>query len=202
MSRIERILLIRHGQTDWNIEGRWQGSLPVGLNDVGREQAKALASYLSERKIGSIYCSDLPRALDTALAISDVVGITPQIDTRLREFNLGVFQGLTREQIKERYPQEHQDFEADYWNFAVTNGESRRALQSRAYEAFQDIVSRAVGPEVAIVSHGGTIRMLLLRLFDGAPQLNHFHVENTSMTTLIPEDDHWHLDELAVIPHL
>jgi len=202
MTQIERVLLIRHGQTDWNIEGRWQGTLPIGLNDIGREQAKALAHYLAERKLGSIYTSDLPRALDTAIAVGSVHGITPQIDVRLQEFNLGVFQGLTREEIRERYAADFNDFETDYWDYIVKDGESRRMLQARAYQAFQHIVIRAFGPEVAIVSHGGTIRMLLLRLFEGAPELNHYHIENTSMTTLVRENDIWHLDELAVVPHL
>lgn len=202
MTQIERVLLIRHGQTDWNVDGRWQGTLPVGLNEIGRAQAKALAEYLKDHRIGSIYASDLPRAFDTAQAIGDVVGVTPRPDIRLQEFNLGIFQGLTREEIKERYSKEFRDFEANYWDYVVANGESRRALQNRAYGVFQDIVNQAIGPEVVIVSHGGTIRMLLLRLFDGAPELNHFHVENTSLTTLLREGDYWKLHELAVVPHL
>lgn len=202
MTQIERVLLIRHGQTDWNVDGRWQGTLPVGLNEIGRAQAKALAEYLAQHKIGSIYTSDLPRAFDTAQAIGDVVGVIPQPDIRLQEFNLGIFQGLTREEIKERYAKEFRDFEANYWDYVVAKGESRRDLQNRAYAVFQDILSHAVGPEVAIVSHGGTIRMLLLKLFEGAPELNHFHVENTSLTTLLREGDYWKLDELAVVPHL
>ena len=202
MTQIKRLLLIRHGQTDWNIEGRWQGTIPVGLNDVGRIQARALAMHLAQRQIGSIYSSHLPRAFDTAKVIGDTIGVVPQTDERLQEFNLGVFQGLTRHEISQRYPNEWHDFEADYWNYSVTNGESRRALQNRAYDVFQHIVANAVGPEVAVVSHGGTIRMLLLRLFDGAPELNHFHVENTSLTTLVRESDRWRLHELAIVPHL
>ncbi len=202
MTQIEHILLIRHGQTDWNIEGRWQGTIPTGLNDIGRSQARALAAYLAHRQIGSIYSSHLPRAFDTAKAIGDTIGIIPQTDERLQEFNLGVFQGLTRDEIKLRYPNEHRDFENDYWNYVVANGESRRALQNRAHDVFQHIVATATGPEVAIVSHGGTIRMLLLRLFEGAAELNHFHVENTSLTTLVREKDDWCLHELAITPHL
>ena len=95
MIPIERVLLIRHGQTDWNANGRWQGILPIGLNDVGRTQAETLAIYLARRPIGSIYCSPLPRALDTARALGQAVGVVPEVDERLQEFNLGVFQGLT-----------------------------------------------------------------------------------------------------------
>ena len=202
MPQIERVLLIRHGQTDWNVDGRWQGTLPVGLNDVGRTQAQALATYLAGRQIGSIYSSDLPRAFDTAAAIGAMQGIVPQTDVRLQEFNLGVFQGLTREEIKDRYPIEWSDFETDYWDYVITKGESRRSLQKRAYEAFQHIVAQADGPEVVFVSHGGTIRMLLLRLFEGSHELNHFHVENTSITTITRDEDSWRLDELAAVPHL
>lgn len=202
MSPVEQVLLIRHGQTDWNVDGRWQGTLPVGLNDVGRAQAKALASHLSHRRISSIYASDLPRAFDTAKTIGDQFGIVPITDMRLQEFNLGVFQGLTRDEIRQRYPLEYSNFEADYWNYVISQGESRRALQNRAYAAFNDIVSKAIGPEVAIVSHGGTIRMLLLRLFDGLPELNHFHVENTSLTIIVRIGDMWKLEALATVPHL
>ncbi|MBA3874818.1 MAG: histidine phosphatase family protein [Anaerolineae bacterium] len=202
MIPIERVLLIRHGQTDWNVDGRWQGTLPIGLNDMGRTQAEALATYLARRQIGSIYTSHLPRALDTALALGQAVGVVPQIDERLQEFNLGVFQGLTREEINRHYPIEWRDFEANYWDYRVTNGESRRALQTRAHDVFQYIVANGTGPEVAIVSHGGTIRTLLHRLFEGAPELNHFHVENTSLTTIERDGDRWRLHELAAVPHL
>lgn len=144
VTQIEHVLLIRHGQTDWNVDGRWQGTLPIGLNDTGRTQAQALAAYLAKRQIGSIYSSDLPRALDTALAIGEAVGVTPQTDARLQEFNLGVFQGLTRQQINQQYPNEWREFEADYWNYSVTNGKSRRTLQTRAHDVFQHIVAHAV----------------------------------------------------------
>ncbi len=199
---IEQVYLIRHGLTDWNVGGRWQGTLPIGLNDVGRAQAKALAQHLADRKIGTIFSSDLPRAFDTALAIGAVQGVAPQTDVRLQEFNLGIFQGLTRDEIKARYPQEWHDFEADYWDYAVPDGESRRTLQARAYQCFEHIVAHSSGPELAIVSHGGTIRMLLLKLFEGNAALSHYHVENTSVTTLIRNNDAWQLHELAAVQHL
>ncbi len=202
MTPIERVLLIRHGQTDWNANGRWQGILPIGLNDVGRTQAEALAMYLARRPIGSIYTSPLPRALDTALALGQAVGVVPIVDERLQEFNLGVFQGLTKTEIDQHYPDEWRDFEANYWDHKVTNGESRRTLQKRAHEVFEYVVANGTGPEVAIVSHGGTIRTLLHRLFEGAPELNDFHIENTSLTTIEREGEGWRLHELATVPHL
>ncbi len=80
--------------------------------------------------------------------------------------------------------------------------EGQLRVQARAHEVFEHIVAHAPGPEVVIVSHGGTIRMLLLRLFEGAPELKHFHVENTSLTTIERNGDRWQLHELAVVPHL
>lgn len=202
MTSIERVFLIRHGQTDWNLDGRWQGVLPVGLNNEGHLQARELANYLSARPIKTIVSSDIPRAFDTAKAIGDVLSVTVQTDERLREFNLGIFQGLTRDQIAERYPQEWQGFRADYWNYVVQQGESRRDLQNRAYAAWHSILQEAIGPEVAIVSHGGTIRMLLFRLFEDVPGLNEIHIDNTSLTTIERQGDSWHLAEIAAVPHL
>ena len=102
---VERVYLIRHGQTAWNVDGRWQGFEPVPLNSMGLAQARMLASSLCA-PISAIYTSDLQRAVQTAEALAHGRGLTPQTDIRLREFNLGIFQGLTNEEIHARYPQE------------------------------------------------------------------------------------------------
>jgi 2,3-bisphosphoglycerate-dependent phosphoglycerate mutase len=202
MTHIERVLLVRHGQTDWNVDGRWQGVLPVGLNTEGWSQARALAASLRGRPIGAIYSSDLPRALETATVVGSVVGLVPHTDIRLREFNLGVFQGLTREQIEDRHPAEWQEFRTDYWNYVIPQGESRRALQLRVQQAFTAITAQAAGKETVLVSHGGAIRMLLLALFANNAALRDVHIENTSVTTLERNGDDWRLAGVADIAHL
>jgi broad specificity phosphatase PhoE len=202
MTHIERVLLVRHGQTDWNVDGRWQGVLPVGLNAEGWSQARALAEQLRGRSIGAIYSSDLPRAFETATVVGSVVGLVPHTDIRLREFSLGVFQGLTREQIEDRYPTEWQAFRSDYWNYTVPQGESRRALQRRVQQAFTAITTQTAGKEVVLVSHGGSIRMLLLALFANDAALSDVHIENTSVTTLERNGDSWRLAGVADISHL
>src|SRR5262245_3515870 len=105
---VERVLLIRHGQTDWNAAGRWQGFEEIPLNDEGWAQARALAAYLSNQngKINAIYSSDLIRAFQTASAIGEAFKLNPQPDPRWREMNLGIFQKLTRDEITARYPME------------------------------------------------------------------------------------------------
>jgi broad specificity phosphatase PhoE len=200
---IERVLIIRHGQTDWNIEGRWQGTKPVPLNAEGWTQARAVAHALCDRPIHTIISSDLSRALQTATAIGELVGVQPQTDERWREFNLGIFQGHTRAELIERYPQEWQMFETDYWNYLIPDGESRRQLQERVVRAWEDAVATSIGPEVVIVSHGGAIKMLLLKLFaDTVPDLDAAHFGNTSISTIEYNQPHWQLTEIASVRHL
>ncbi len=202
MQIIERVLLVRHGQTDWNVSGRWQGIEPVALNDEGWAQARLLADYLRDRPISRIYSSDLPRALETATTIGQAVAITPHVDIRWREFNLGIFQGHTREMIKTRFKDEWKAFQTNYWDYAVPGGESRRAFQDRVYDAWQDVIRRSPGPEVVVVSHGGTIKHLLFKLFDDDPSIHELHIENTSVTTLEPNGNGWKLTEAGAVPHL
>lgn len=199
---IERVLLIRHGQTDWNMEGRWQGCLPVPLNDIGRAQARALGDYLRGRPIRAVYSSDLPRALETASLIGAPLGISPTPDERLREFHLGVFAGYRRDELVRLYPTEWEAFQTDRWNYVIPQGESRRALQARMYDAWQDITSNGHGPEVALVSHGGGLSLLLQKLFGETPELQNVRLENTSVTTIERDGDGWRLAEIAAVTHL
>ncbi|MBL8153284.1 MAG: histidine phosphatase family protein [Anaerolineae bacterium] len=202
MNIVERVHLIRHGQTDWNVEGRWQGTLPTELNDEGHAQAAALASHMRSWPIQAVYTSDLPRAAQTAAALGETLGVSPILDSRWQEFHLGIFQGLTRDQIEARYPHEWHEFRRLYWEYVVPEGESRRMLQSRAFAAWSDIVARPNASEVAVVSHGGVIRMLLLKLFADHPDVPNIHIENTSITTIERRGDDWHLLRAALIPHL
>ncbi len=202
MTKVKRVLLIRHGQTDWNIDGRWQGALPVALNAEGFAQARLLAKHLRHQPIGSIVTSDLPRALETATTIGDALGLQPRIDSRWQEFNLGIFQGHTREQMMATFPREWEAFNADYWDYCVPQGESRRNFQARLFAAWQDMIANTHVTEILAVSHGGAIKMLLLKLFPDAAELNNQRIENTSITTLEREGDKWHLVDVASVLHL
>jgi probable phosphoglycerate mutase len=199
---IERVLLIRHGQTDWNVQGRWQGYEPVALNDEGRTQAKMLAGAMRGRPVGTIVSSDLPRAFETASAIGMVFGIQPHTDERWREFNMGIFQGNTRDEIIRKFPDEWHGFQANYWDFLIPSGESRRIMQERIYNAWLSLLESAVGPEVVVVSHGGSLRMLLLRLFPDSPELDSVHLGNTSVTTLERASHGWYPAQIASVAHL
>lgn len=197
---VERISLIRHGRTAWNVEGRWQGIMSVPLDEVGRAQAQALAAWWKE-PLSAIWTSDLDRALDTATALGDALGIVPRVDTRLRECNLGIFQGLTTAEMQARYPDEYAQLRADYFGYCVPNGESRRQLQERVYAAFADIASTSDG-HVAIVTHGAALQVLMWRILENPPPREAAHYGNTSITTVEPDGDGWRLVALAETPHL
>lgn len=200
----ERIYLIRHGETDWNAERRWQGIEPTDLNDAGRRQAHALARYLHHRQIGAIYSSDLPRALETARILGAAVDVTPVVDVRWREINVGVFQGLTGEEVELRYPEAIAAWRVDDLDYRIPQGESRRDLMTRAYAAWQDMLANnSAGREVAVVSHGGTIRLLLRRLLGDRVYDGRGALPNTSITTLAGSDHAgWRLEGVGEIPHL
>jgi broad specificity phosphatase PhoE len=124
-------------------------------------------------------------------------------EPRLREIHVGIFQGMTGTEIDARYPEERTAYRADPFNYINPGGESRQQLQERAYAAWQDITAAELGPEVAIVAHGGTIKMLLLRLFESdAPGLSNVRFGNASITTVTRSGDGWRLTGLAATPHL
>lgn len=198
---VRRVYLIRHGQTAWNVEGRWQGFEAVPLNDHGRSQARALAVSWNQ-PLDVIYSSDLQRALETATTLGDALGLNVKTDERLREFNLGLFQGLTFKEIGERYPVEVKAMHDDYMGYLIPNGETRIQLQTRAFAAFEDINERENASHIAIVSHGGTIKMLIMRLFPELPELREMHIENTSVTTVEWIDGRWELRDMNVTSHL
>lgn len=198
---LERVHLIRHAQTAWNAEGRWQGFELVPLDETGVAQARALAAAWS-RPLSAILCSDLPRAWQTAAILGEATGITPRPEHRLREFNLGIFQGLTPDEMLARFPAEVAAFKADYMGYLIPKGESRTMLQARVFELWQEIVAQEPGPEIALVSHGGTLRMLLVRLLGDGEPLKSTRLVNTSVTTLARDGGGWHLERLAETSHL
>lgn len=200
---LERVYLIRHGQTDWNATGRWQGhALAVPLNDTGQQQARELAAFLQDRPLSAIYSSDLLRAWQTAVILGGARGMEPIVDVRLRELHNGRFQGMTHEEIQAQHPEALAEFRADMMGYRIEYGETRYELQDRAYAAWRDITANAPGPAVALVAHGGTIKVLLLKLFADHPEIQSMHIPNTSVTTIDRTADGWQLGEVGVTPHL
>ncbi|MDX6402179.1 MAG: glucosyl-3-phosphoglycerate phosphatase [Gaiellaceae bacterium] len=152
------LLLVRHGETDWNREGRWQGMSDTSLNELGRDQARALASSL-DGTVDAVYSSDLTRARETAEILAGKLGLEVRLDPRLRERGFGSWEGLTTPEIEERFAETHRLWRA---------GESSGAEDAEPFEAFSerieaflgDVVEQHPGEEVLVVSHGGSIRAI------------------------------------------
>jgi probable phosphoglycerate mutase len=138
------LLLVRHGETDWNAEGKLQGHTDRPLNDYGRRQAQALADKLAGESIDAVYASDLSRARETAEILGAKLGLPVVVDPDLREKNWGNWEGLTSD---ERL---HIEFE----------GETSEAHRDRTLSAVQRIVERHPGERVVVVTHGGSLRRI------------------------------------------
>lgn len=154
------IYLARHGETDWNLAGRWQGHSDVALNATGRAQARELAAALREHRLERVYSSDLSRARETAQIVADFLGIG-QVDTdpRLRERAFGLFEGLTYAECSERYPDHWQRYQSEE-RTAPPGAEARPEVAARVQEAIHRLAASdaALDATFLIVSHGAAIR--------------------------------------------
>jgi probable phosphoglycerate mutase len=162
------LLLVRHGETDWNAEGKLQGHTDRPLNDYGRRQARALADRLAEESIEAIYASDLSRARETAEILGEKLGLPVAVDPDLREKNWGNWEGLTSE---ERL---HIEFE----------GETSAAHRERTLRSVQRIVESHPDGQVVVVTHGGSLRRIQAAVSGFAPPV----IENCAVWAVAHED--------------
>jgi broad specificity phosphatase PhoE len=162
------LLLVRHGETDWNAEGKLQGHTDRPLNDYGRKQAKALADRLAAEQIDAVYASDLSRARETAEIIAAVLGLEVAVDQDLREKNWGNWEGLTSEERLQI------EFE----------GETSEAHRDRTLDALQRIVARHPEGRIVVVTHGGSLRRIQAAVSGFALPV----VENCAVWGLAHED--------------
>ncbi|MCU0495421.1 MAG: histidine phosphatase family protein [Chloroflexaceae bacterium] len=199
------LYLIRHGETDWNMEGRWQGQTDVPLNSVGQRQAELLAARLRTEDIyfDAIYSSDLARAYQTAWAVGAALAVPVQLLPPLREIDLGAWSGLTAPEIKSRFPDEFACLERGE-DVRRGGGESLAMLQQRAVTAVSAMVAQHPGETLAMVAHGGTIRGLLAHAVahqgDAWPRFP--HIGNTSISIVRCHSDHWEIVKLNDMQHL
>lgn len=159
---VRRILLARHGETAWNAAGRLQGHTDIALNDVGREQARALANELAGAGISAVWTSDLARARETGEIVAGALGLAaPRVDPELRERRFGVFEGLTREQCATDHPEAWRAWLAQ--TTPPPGGEARELATARMTRALTRILDGGAGPAL-VVSHGGVMRLWLMEL--------------------------------------
>jgi broad specificity phosphatase PhoE len=184
-----RLLLIRHGQTAWNAEHRWQGHADVPLSEVGLGQAQALANRLRNSSVNALYSSDLRRAAQTAGVLGHAWGLPPVFDPAWRERDVGIFSGLTHGEILDRYPHAWAEMRSGRLN--PPEGEDHLIFHRRVTTAYDQVLANHVGQTVAVVSHGGAIATLVAHVLGLEPgNKRHFTLRgNTGLTIIEVAED-------------
>ena len=196
------IILIRHGETEWNSQQRMQGHSNSDLSSVGQAQIQALGQWMKNVPFDHIYSSDSLRAKQTAEAITQFSGHELQFDQRLREKNFGVFEGLTSEEARERHPEVFRLFKTAGSKYVIDEGESTQQLQDRALEIVNEIRIKHPEERVLLVTHGGFIRVVMKHSL-GLPleTPTRFLIRNTGVFCLVWEDK-WLVSQMGGVSHL
>lgn len=154
--KLRQVILLRHGETDWNAGMRMQGHRDVPLNEAGRRQARAAAPSVAALGPQLIMSSDLSRARDTAAEVAALTGLPVQADERLRETSLGLWEGLTPDEAMAGWPAEWDAWRADSAHQGPPGGESRAQVAQRSAPVVADLESAGV-ERALLVAHGGLI---------------------------------------------
>ena len=197
-----RLLFIRHAQTEWNIQRRFQGHGDSPITEEGQEQLQRLKSRLAGLEFDVVYSSDLRRTMETSKMLSGKQRVE---EPRLRERGVGILEGLNLEQIMAEHAEAFRAFRSGDKDHQIEGGESLQIALNRAWTFLEEMPEKHPGAELAAVSHAGLIRLVckqILGLALDAP--NFFQIPNTSLTQLVfsPKDRSWSLECLADTTHL
>lgn len=178
------LYLVRHGESTYNVEGRLQGqSNEPRLSPLGERHAAALAAALAQQSIEAIFSSPLTRAMETARPLADALKLPIETDDRLKEINIGVFQGLLAAEIGDVHPEATARWRSGDPDFRIPGGESRRDLMQRAGAALEAIRAKSFR-HVAVVAHGGVLAAALKSLLGVPAERNPFMLYNGSISRL------------------
>jgi broad specificity phosphatase PhoE len=155
-----RLYLARHGETDWNANGRLQGTTDIPLNERGREHGRVIAARLASHQIAEVITSDLSRARETGAIVAELLGLPdPRVVPELRERSFGTFEGLTRDQIIANHPEAWRRWQAQ--TDVPEGAELLAAATARMHTVLRALADEAGGPAL-VVSHGGIMRLWLV----------------------------------------
>lgn len=181
-----RVLLVRHGETDWNTQTRLQGHSDIPLNARGRDQVRRLGQALAGQSLDAVYSSDLQRAFDTARAMAEATGAPLQADPALRERGFGCFEGMTYAEIEARWPDDARRWRTRDPAFGPAGGETLLDFHARCVVAAERLVAKHPGGSIALVAHGGVLDSLYraaTRLALDAPRS--WRMANASLNRLL-----------------
>ncbi len=197
------VIIVRHGQTEWNVANIRQGHLDSPLTEEGIAQARALARRLMREKFSALYSSDLGRAVQTAQIVSDVTGHEIITDTRLRERHLGIFQGLGGDEIKTKYPEEYKLHRSLGPDYVIPGGESVRQQVARNLAYLTEVAVKHLAQTIVVITHGGVLSGLFRHTFSipfEAPR--RFEFTNAGLNVFVYEDGSWFLQTWGDLGHL
>ena len=198
-----KLTLIRHGETDWNAKRRIQGQLDAPLNDVGRAQAEAIGLRYRDETVDVLISSDLSRATQTMQPIANACGLEVFYDSRLRERNLGVLEGLYYAEAEEKMPRLLDVFRSRQIDTPLEGGESLREFAKRVSEFLTETADTHADKNIVAVTHGGVVD-IALRYANGSPldAPRDFPIRNTSVSTFRIDESGFHLIDEADLSHL
>lgn len=199
-----KIYLIRHGQTDWNLEGKIQGRHDVSLNETGSKQAELLAMGMDKRPVVQIFSSRQKRALETAQAVGRRQHVAVTVIDGLEEVEFGEWEGKTWDEISREYPEEFKVWCTEPAEIVPPGGESRPQIYRRIGNALNEILRRSRG-DIAIVSHGAALAyMVSLMLEKELGDHDEIIVKNASISTVEydRETGKFHMAEANDVSHL
>jgi len=198
-----KLIVIRHGETEWNVKGIWQGQKNSPLTERGLKQADAVAECLSEERPSTIYSSDLGRSIQSATPSSVKLALEIQFDSRLRERSFGVLEGLSKEQSQENYPGVWEHLGKKDPHFKPEGGESLYEKQQRFEAVYQEIADKHAGEVVAVFTHGGGLDAILRRTLRlPLDQSRPYVLWNGAINRFQIEGGEWILETLGDIGHL
>jgi broad specificity phosphatase PhoE len=159
------VYLARHGETEWNLQARFQGHQDSPLTSTGLEQARLLAAELAAVPLKAVFSSDLGRALTTAKMVAERHGLEVTSHSGLREVDMGHWTGLDRDQVAERWPNEREAFRLSPGTVCFPGGETLALAQRRALDALAEMLRPYAGGRVAIITHGTVLETLMASAF-------------------------------------
>lgn len=201
------VFLVRHAQTAWNLERRFQGQLDVPLSARGLEQAAIVADWLKNQPVqyAALYTSDLARARHTAQLIGERLGLLPQASEALREINAGEWQGLLTVEIEEHYPGQMLRWHREPHDFRLPGGETIPEVQARVLSWYRGAVAAHRGQAILAVSHGLAIRTLLAALngwdVADAEAMKAAGLDNTGVAVMLADHSSGH-DSMLLLNYL
>jgi broad specificity phosphatase PhoE len=180
-----KLFLVRHGETAWNAEDRIQGQEDVSLSGVGREQARQLNPRMKALKVDRVYSSDLQRSLETAKIALEGTGLSIETKAELRERGYGEWEGFLWSEVVDKFPEEARRFLNDPVGAAPPGGEPWLQMQERTFREALEIARRHPGERVAVFTHGGPIKAIVLKALGMEPGLwRQISTHNASLSVL------------------